>query len=49
LLRNIYFRLPSFIFKGVRNTSLNAFGKGEVRKKNKGEIERLMYYVCKKI
>lgn len=48
LVRNIYYRLPSFIIKGVRNTSLNAFGKGEVRKKNKGEIERLMYYVCRK-
>ncbi|HNW23620.1 MAG TPA: class I SAM-dependent methyltransferase [Candidatus Dojkabacteria bacterium] len=48
LLRNIYYRLPSFIIKGVRNTSLNAFGKGEVRKKNKGEIERLMYFVCSK-
>lgn len=48
LVRNIYYKLPPFIIKGVRNTSLNAFGKGEVRKKNKGEIERLMYFVCKK-
>jgi len=49
LLRNIYYKLPPFIIKGVRNTSLNAFGKGEVRRKNKGEIERLMYFVCTKL
>lgn len=49
LLRNIYYNLPSFIVKGVRNTSLNAFGKGEVRKKNQGEIERVMYFVCSKV
>lgn len=49
LIRNIYYRLPSFFVKAVREKSLNAFGNGEVRKKRHGEIERLMYFICSKV
>lgn len=48
-VRNIYYRLPLPMIKAVRETSLNAFGSGVVRKKDKGEIERLMYFVCTKV
>lgn len=48
-IRNIYNRLPSFIVKTVKNTTINAFGNGEIRKKQNREIERIMYFVCKKI
>ena len=47
-VRNIYNRLPHFIIRTVRNTSINAFGEGEVRKRHDREIERIMYFVCRK-
>ena len=49
LVRNIYYRLPLSMIKVVREKSLNAFGCGEVRKKEEGEIERLMYFICSKV
>ncbi len=48
VVRHIYNTFPPFVVKTIRNKSLNCFGKGEIRKKQSGETERIMYFVCRK-
>ncbi len=47
-IRKLYYYFPSSFVKKVRDCSLSAFGNGEIRKKGDNELERIIYYVCKK-
>jgi len=48
LLRDIYYKLPDPIIRIIREKSLEAFGKGEIRKRNNEEIERIIYLISSK-
>ncbi len=47
-VRKLYYYFPPSIVKKIRDCSISAFGSGEVRSRKKNELERIIYFVCKK-
>lgn len=47
-IRKLFYYFPPSFVRKVRDCSINAFGSGEVRKREDNELERIIYFVCKK-